>query len=54
MTIKNDKHRFVVIIEKDVFEDFKNIAEQEKRSASNLASKLIIDYVKNNKLSSQK
>ena len=49
MTIKNDKHRFVVIIEKDIFEDFKNIAEQEKRSASNLASKLITDYVKNKK-----
>ena len=49
MTIKNDKHRFVVIIEKYIFEDFKNIAEQEKRSASNLASKLITDYVKNKK-----
>ncbi|MBQ7764129.1 hypothetical protein IJ384_02030 [bacterium] len=49
MTIKNDKHRFVVIIEKEVFEDFKKIAENEKRSASNLASKLITDYVKNNK-----
>ncbi len=33
MVIKEDKHRFVVII--------------EKRSASNLASKLITDYVKN-------
>ena len=49
MTIKNDKHRFVVIIEKETFEEFKNIAENEKRSASNLASKLITDYVKNNK-----
>ena len=49
MTIKNDKHRFVVIIEKEIFEEFKNIAEQEKRSASNLASKLITDYAKKNK-----
>jgi len=49
MTIKNDKHRFVVIIEKEIFEEFKNIAEQEKRSASNLASKLITDYVRKNK-----
>lgn len=47
MTIKNDKHRFVVIIEKDTFDEFKKIAEKEKRSASNLASKLITDYVKN-------
>lgn len=49
MTIKKDKHRFVVIIDKEVFEDFKIVAEKEQRSASNLASKLIIDYVKNNK-----
>lgn len=47
MTIKNDKHRFVVIIEKDTFDELKKIAEKEKRSASNLASKLITDYVKN-------
>ena len=40
-----EKHRFVVIIEKEVFEKFKNIAQQEQRSASNLASKLITDYV---------
>lgn len=49
MTIKDDKHRFVVIIEKETFEEFKNIAEKEKRSASNLASKLINDYVAKNK-----
>ncbi len=46
MTIKDDKHRFVVIIEKDIFEKFKNLADKEKRSASNLANKLINDYVK--------
>ena len=45
MTIKEDKHRFVVIIEKDIYEKFKKLAEKEKRSASNLASKLITDYV---------
>ena len=48
MGIKEEKHRFVVIIEKEVFEDFKKIAQNEQRSASNLASKLISDYVKNN------
>ena len=46
MTIKNDKHRFVVIIEKETFEEFKKNAAKEKRSASNLASKLITDYIK--------
>ncbi len=45
MTIKEVKHRFVVIIEKKIFEQFKNLAQKEQRSASNLASKLIIDYV---------
>lgn len=46
MVIKQDKHRFVVIIEKETFENFKTIAQQEKRSASNLAAKMIEDYVK--------
>ena len=46
MTINEDKHRFVVIIEKEIFEEFKLMAQQiEKRSASNLAAKLISDYV---------
>ncbi|MBD5402850.1 hypothetical protein HDR58_08650 [bacterium] len=45
MTIKDEKHRFVVIIDKETFEKFKEIAKQEQRSASNLASKIIIDYV---------
>jgi len=47
MTIKEEKHRFVVIIEKDTFEKFKKVAQDEKRSASNLAAKLIEDYIKN-------
>ena len=46
MVIKENKHRFVVIIEKTIFEKFKTLAEKEKRSASNLASKIINDYVK--------
>jgi metal-responsive CopG/Arc/MetJ family transcriptional regulator len=46
MTINEDKHRFVVIIEKEIFEEFKEQAQRiEKRSASNLAAKLISDYV---------
>lgn len=46
MVIKEDKHRFVVIIEKEIFNQFKSLAETEKRSASNLAAKMIEDYVK--------
>ena len=49
MTIKEEKHRFVVIIEKETFENFKELAQKEKRSASNLAAKLINDYVDKNK-----
>ena len=46
MTIKDEKQRFVVIVEKEIIETFKKLAEKEKRSASNLAAKLISDYVK--------
>ena len=49
MPINEDKHRFVVIIEKEAFEDFKVLAAKEQRSASNLASKLINDYIKKHK-----
>lgn len=45
MVIKQDKHRFVVIIDKEIFDKFKILAEKEKRSASNLAAKMIEDYV---------
>ena len=48
MTIKEYKQRFVVIIEKEIYEKFKKLAETEQRSASNLASKLITDYVNKN------
>ena len=41
-----EKKRFVVLIENKVFEKFKKLAEKETRSAGNLASKLIIDYVR--------
>ena len=44
--MKEEKHRFVVIIEREIFEEFKEQAQRiEKRSASNLAAKLISDYV---------
>lgn len=49
MTIKINKQRFVVIIEKKIFELFKKLAAQENRSASNLASKILTEYVEKNK-----
>ena len=44
----NDKHRFVINIEKDTLEKLKKLAEKEKRATSNLARKIINDYVDNN------
>lgn len=44
---KDEKHRFVVLIDKDIFTEFKKLAKKEQRSASNLASKIITDYVEN-------
>lgn len=49
MTIKSENHRFVVILEKDIFNQFKILAQKEKRSASNLAAKMITDFVEKNK-----
>lgn len=45
MVIKAENKRFVVIIEKEIYEKFKYLADKENRSASNLAAKLIKDYV---------
>jgi len=45
MTISDDKQRFVVVIEKDLLEKFKNLAKKEDRSASNLMVTLIRNYV---------
>ena len=42
---KERKHRFVVLIEEDIFEKFKELAEEQNRSASNLGAILIRDYV---------
>ncbi len=49
MTIKEENQRFVIIVEREIFEQFKKLAQKEKRSASNLAAKMIMDYVENNK-----
>lgn len=49
MTISEEKQRFVIIIDRNTFDDFKELAQLEQRSASNLASKLITDYVNEHK-----
>ena len=48
MVIKEENHRFVVIINREDFEEFKKLAEKENRSASNLAATLIKNYIKEN------
>ena len=48
MAISENKHRFLVLLEKEVLEKFKELAKKEHRSASNLATKLISDYVDKN------
>lgn len=50
MVIKEENHRFVVIIDKNTFSKFKEIAKKENRSASNLASTLIKKYVEDSKI----
>lgn len=45
--IKKNKHRFVVLIEKEDFETFKKMAEEQNRSASNLGTIAIKEYIKN-------
>ncbi|MBR2069034.1 MAG: hypothetical protein IJ877_04645 [Candidatus Gastranaerophilales bacterium] len=41
-----EKKRFTILIDNNIYEKFKKLAEKETRSAGNLASKLIIDYVR--------
>ena len=47
MLTKNKK-RFVLLIEEDVFEKFKKLAEEQNRTAGNLGATLVKDYVKEN------
>ena len=49
MTEKNEKRRFVLLIEPEIFEEFKKMAEDQNRTAGNLGTTLIKEYVKNNK-----
>ena len=41
-----DKKRFVLLVDNDIFEKFKKLAQEQNRTAGNLGTKLVIDYVK--------
>lgn len=45
---KNPKKRFVLLVEQSVYDQFKKLAEEQNRTAGNLGTKLINDYVKQN------
>jgi len=47
--ITKPKKRFVLLVENDVYEEFKKLAEEQNRTAGNLGTTLIIDYVKKHK-----
>ena len=43
-----EKKRFVLLVDPDIFQKFKKLAEEQNRTAGNLGTKLIKDYVKAN------
>lgn len=49
MVLGEDKHRFVILIDKEVLNKFRKLAEADNRSASNLAVKILTEYVEKNK-----
>ena len=49
MANKKEKRRFVLLIEPEIFEKFKKLAQEQNRTAGNLGTMLIKDYVKNYK-----
>lgn len=44
----NDKKRFVLLVDNDIYEKFKTLAEEQNRTAGNLGTTLIKEYVKKN------
>ena len=43
-----EKKRLTLLIDNDIFEKFKKLAQEQNRTAGNLGTKLVIDYVKEN------
>lgn len=44
-----NKKRFVLLVDFDIYEDFKKLAEEQNRTAGNLGVTLIKNYVKEHK-----
>lgn len=43
-----EKKRFVLLVDTEIFEKFKLLAKEQNRTAGNLGTKLVNDYVKEN------
>ena len=43
-----EKKRLTLLVDNDVFEKFKKLAKEQNRTAGNLGTKLVNDYVKEN------
>ena len=43
-----EKKRFVLLVDTEIFEKFKQLAKEQNRTAGNLGTKLVNDYVKQN------
>ena len=43
-----EKKRFVLLVDPEIFEKFKKLAVEQNRTAGNLGTKLINDFVKEN------
>ena len=46
--IKDSKKRFVLLVDNEIYEKFKKLAVEQNRTAGNLGTTLIKDYVKQN------
>ncbi len=44
----SEKKRFVLLIDQDIFEKFKKLAQEQNRTAGNLGATLVKNYVKDN------
>ena len=42
----NEKKRFVLLVDNNVYEKFKSLAQEQNRTAGNLGTTLINEYVK--------
>ncbi len=45
---EKEKKRFVLLVDNDVYQKFKKLAEEQNRTAGNLGTTLIKEYVKEN------